>query len=80
MVTILRLNASALISLNSFTVELFSVDISSSLKYLVDSSSSHCFIETNFVKEENIPTFSIDLLPLSLFDGSINTTITKLWI
>ena len=76
-VIILRLNASSLISPNSFIVELFSVNISSSLKSLVDSSSSHCFIETNFIKDKNIPTFSIDPLPLSLFDGSINTTITE---
>ena len=47
------------------------------IKALVDSSSTHCFIESAFIHKYKIPTRQISLIPLRLFDGSVNTTISK---
>ena len=44
---------------------------------LVDSGSSHCFIETKFVREHSLVTLAVDPLPLSLIDGSVNTVISE---
>ena len=46
-------------------------------KTLIDSGSSHCFLEEKFVKTQKIATYSIDPLPLSLFDGSVNSVISE---
>ena len=43
---------------------------------LIDSGSSHCFIDSKFVSEHSIPTKSIPPITLRLFDGSSNSTIT----
>ena len=43
---------------------------------LVDSSSTHCFIESIFIRKNKIPTRQISPIPL-LFDGSVNATISK---
>ena len=47
------------------------------IKALVDSGSTHCFIETKFVRKYNIRTRSVDPIPLRLFDGSTNSVITE---
>jgi hypothetical protein len=44
---------------------------------LIDSGSSHCFAESKFVRENSIPTFVVDPLPLTLIDGSVNTVISE---
>ena len=43
---------------------------------LIDSGSSHCFIDSKFVSKHSILTKSIPLITLWLFDGSSNSTIT----
>ena len=43
---------------------------------LIDSGSSHCFIDGKFVSEHSILTKSIPPVTLWLFDGSSNSTIT----
>ena len=43
---------------------------------LIDSGSSHCFIDSKFVSKHSIPTKSIPLIMIQLFDGSSNSTIT----
>ncbi|KIJ51646.1 hypothetical protein M422DRAFT_89457, partial [Sphaerobolus stellatus SS14] len=73
----LRLNASALSNSNSLTIMRTFESIPAPVYTLVDSGSSHCFVESKFVKAHFIPTYSIDPLPLSLFDGSINSVITE---
>ena len=43
---------------------------------LIDSGSSHCFIDSKFVSKHSILTKSIPPITLRLFDGSSNSTIT----
>ena len=43
---------------------------------LIDSGSSHCFIDSKLVSEHSIPAKSIPPITLQLFDGSSNSTIT----
>ena len=44
---------------------------------LLNSGSSHCFINSSFVADHNISTISISLIGLHLFDGSCNTIISQ---
>jgi len=44
---------------------------------LVDSGSSHCFIDSKFVNKHSLETYAITPLELHLLDGSMNTFITK---
>jgi hypothetical protein len=44
---------------------------------LVECGSSDCFIESKFVQKNALPAYSITPIPLKLFDGSTNTTITQ---
>ena len=47
-------------------------------KALVDSGSTHCFIDSRFVEEKNMTTYSINPIRLKLFDGSSSShMITK---
>ena len=74
----LKLNASALSSdslVIPFTSD-FLMEII--LHTLIDSCSSHCFIDSKFVSKNSIPTKSIPLITLRLFDGSSNSTITHM--
>ncbi|KAG6327770.1 hypothetical protein ID866_11321, partial [Astraeus odoratus] len=45
---------------------------------LLDSGSSHCFIDPIFVKTHNVMVEEISLIPLHLFNGTCNLFITKL--
>ncbi|KAG6326672.1 hypothetical protein ID866_12417, partial [Astraeus odoratus] len=45
---------------------------------LLDSGSSHCFIDPVFVKRHNIIVEEISPVPLCLFDGTCNSFITQL--
>jgi len=44
---------------------------------LVDSGSSHCFIDSTFVNKHSLTTYMISPLELHLLDGSSNTYITE---
>ena len=44
---------------------------------LVDSSSSHCFIDSKYVNKHSLETYAIPPLELRLLDGSSNTFVTK---
>ena len=44
---------------------------------LVDSSSSHCFIDSKYVNKHSLETYAIPPLELCLLDGSLNTFVTK---
>src|SRR6202035_2194110 len=47
-------------------------------KALVDSGSTHCFINSRFVEEKNMTTYPINPIRLKLFDGSSSShMITK---
>src|SRR3979490_2038851 len=43
---------------------------------LIDSGSTHCFIESAYVRSHKIPTRSIPPIPLKLFDGSMNSVLS----
>ena len=72
-----RLNASALSSTSSVIISLCSDSVHNiPITALVDSSFTHCFIESAFIRKHKIPTRQISPIPLRLFDGSVNTTIS----
>ena len=48
-----------------------------SVSTLVDSSSSHCFIDLKYVNKHSLETYTIPLLELHLLDGSSNTFVTE---
>ena len=74
---VLRLNASALSSPNSLRVPLSIPHYSAPISSLIDSGSTHCFIDTSFALAHSLPTSSVPPLQLQLFDGSSNSTITQ---
>jgi len=47
------------------------------LHNLVDSGSSHCFIDPSTVKSFSPHTSSIPPRPLALFDGTVNSYVTE---
>ena len=44
---------------------------------LVDSGSTHCFVDPSFVKINSLSTYSVPLITLCLFDGTTTTMITE---
>ena len=66
---------SALSPMHSFYVPL-SAPPNLSLLALLDSGSSHCFIDFDFAKTHNLRLTSIPPIPLRLFDGSIAGNIS----
>ena len=76
----IRLNASALSDPNSFHLQLSSPLISDpnfSFRALVDSGSTHCFVDTKFVQRHNLPLIPVKPIELKLFDGTSNSVITQ---
>ena len=79
---ILRLNMSTLSDLNSLWLSLTSYKISDSkipLLALVDSGSTHCFIDNKIVAQYNSDFNLYSVLPieLKLIDGTSNSIITQ---
>lgn len=72
--TQLQLNASALSASNSFYIPLTSPKIPS-INALLDSGSSHCFIDFDFAKANSLHLRLISPIPLRLFDGTCNAMI-----
>ena len=74
----IHLNASALSNPQSFmsSITLIAYNIPS-VSVLVDSGSSDCFIDTIFINEHAISSYSVPSLQLQLFDGTMNSTITQ---
>ncbi|CAA7258940.1 unnamed protein product [Cyclocybe aegerita] len=73
-----RLNATALSNPNSLTLPVTLHSRSTvPATSLVDSGSTHCFIDTNFVSIHNVSTYDIPPLALRLLDGTVNTWITQ---
>ncbi|KIN96416.1 hypothetical protein M404DRAFT_33302 [Pisolithus tinctorius Marx 270] len=59
----------------SVTLLGYSVDTVSAL---INSGSSHCFVDPSIVKKYSIPVSSVSLpIPLHLFDGSTNAVISQ---
>src|ERR1700678_498359 len=73
-----HLNASALSDPNSFHIPLTSPlvsDSETSIPTLIDSGSSHCFLDTSFTSQYNLPVSSIPPIRLKLLDGSTSDSV-----
>ena len=73
----IRLNASALSDPDSLFISL-TIPNSLSMRTLIDSGSSHCFLDSSFVSNHKITTTTIPPIGLRLFDGTFNSTITQI--
>ena len=65
---------------NSLCVSLTSPLISNSslcISALIDSGSTHCFVDTSFVQYYKLPAYPVDPIKLKLFDGTSNSIITQ---
>ena len=72
------LNTSALFDFNSLCVQLTSTSIPNSvITALVDSRSTHCFVDSKFACTHNLLLTSIPLIQLRLFNDTFNATITQ---
>ena len=73
-----RLNASALPDPNSLcpSVTITNYVLQSSFPALVDSGSTHCFVDPTFVNNNAISSYSVPPIILRLFDSSTTTIIT----
>ena len=74
-----HLNASALSNPHALYVFLSSPDLPNSInsvKTLIDSGSTHCFIDSKFAHLHCSP-YSINLITLRLFNGSSNSIISE---
>ena len=69
---------SALSDPDSLCVNLLFPTSSAPTKTLIDSGSSHCFLDSLFVSNHSINTTMIPLIGLRLFDGTSNSTITQI--
>ena len=63
-------------SLNSLTLDLSSDTIPNTrIRTLLDSGSTHCFLDTSFISNHKLQTSNIGPIPLRLFNGSSNSEI-----
>src|ERR1700720_3390499 len=51
--------------------------ITTIFKALVDSGSTHCFVNPRFIANNKLITYAVPPIPLKLIDGTINNIITK---
>jgi Retroviral aspartyl protease len=66
------INASALSASDSLTILLTSdTFIGLPFPALVDSGSTHCFLDSDFILKHKLPTRPIPTIPLRLLDGSV---------
>ena len=71
-----RLNASALYNPNSLTISITSDHIPNTpIRTLIDSGSTHCFLDTSVTSKHNLRTYNINPILLQLFDGTTNSVI-----
>jgi len=83
--SLIRLNASALSDLHSLFVSLTSPLILGQdhlnkilFQALVDSGSTHCFVDSKFVDIHHLKISATPPVALHLFDGSSNSTISEI--
>jgi len=80
----MRLNVSALSDPNSLCIPLISPLVYASdhlqpipIQTLVDSRSTHCFLDSAFAREHFLPTTPTPPVELRLFDGTSNNIISE---
>ena len=83
--SLIQLNISALSNLYSLFVFLISLLILGQdhlnkipFQALVDSGSTYCFVDSEFVDTHHLKTSTTPLVALCLFDGSSNSTISEI--
>ena len=83
--SLIRLNTSALSDSHSLSVSLTSPlilgqDHLNKIPFwaLINSGSTHCFVDSKFVDTHHLKTFATPLVALCLFDGSSNSTISEI--
>ena len=67
---------SALLDPDSLFIPL-TIPNSETMRTLIDSGSSHCFVDSSFVSNHEITTTTIPSVRLCLFDGACNSVITQ---
>jgi len=73
-----RLNTAALSNPNSLQPSITIVDHTMpSFPVLVDSGSTHCFVDPSFANMNSLSTYSVFLIILHLFDSTTTTVITE---
>ena len=76
--TEVRLNASAPFKTDALFLSVTTVLISAFIfKALVDSGSTHCFVDPRFIATHNLITYSVPPIQLKLIDGTSNHLITQ---
>src|SRR6202040_2082958 len=51
--------------------------ITTIFKALVDSGSTHCFVDPRFIANNKLITYAVPLIPLKLINGTINNISTE---
>jgi hypothetical protein len=72
-----HLNASALSNTNSLFVPLTSEFTPDPYLALIDSGSTHCFVDPGFTSAHKLHPYDIPPITLRLFDGTTNSVITQ---
>ena len=73
-----KLNANSIPLSTSLILNITSESFSHvSEKDLVDSGSTHCFLDHSLIRKFKIPTCSISPIPLKLFDSRTSSMITE---
>jgi len=80
----MRLNASTLSDLNSLCIPLVSSLVCAldhlqpiPIRTLIDSRSTHCFLDSAFARKHSLPTTPTPPVELRLFDGTSNNIISE---
>ena len=83
--SLIQLNTSALSNTHSLFVSLTSPLILGQdhlnkilFQALINSSSTHCFVDSEFMDTHYLKTSTTSLIALHLFDGSSNSTISEI--
>lgn len=76
-VKFLRFNSVALSDPKSCILNLTSEILPDPFRGLVDSGSSNCFIDSDFVKKNDLVTEPIDPIPIMLIDGTVNNHVSS---
>src|SRR3984957_294083 len=72
-----RLNTSASFQSDALFLPVTTLTITTIFKALVDSGSTHCFVNPRFIANNKLVTYAVPPIPLKLIDGTINNIITE---
>ena len=62
---------------NTLFLPITTLTITTIFKALVDSRSTHCFVDPQFIANNKLITYAVPLIPLKLINGTINNIITE---